>query len=245
MTSNLKAKKLFPITLLIAAILLLSSTFGALLAGASASSGIKNNGTDGININIYGTYYKTLAKQTSCAYARGGCAWYASARASELVGRNLGLHSPDNWWSTYAASNGFKKSSSPVAKGFAVFSNHIVVVENVCGTTLTVSEGSNPSASDADHGYCVIRKVERSTFEKSNYKGQSFRGYIDLGVRMNNPPIAETVPRRLCCKRLRRPGMAFLPRKYTGLYLYRCRERCLRMVAHCEWQCRLECQRRL
>lgn len=180
------------LALLTAALLLLSAVVGALFAGA-ASSGIKNNGTDGIYIDIYGPYYKALAQETSSAYGRGGCAWYASSRASELTGKNLGVHSPANWWNSIAAQNGFKKTSTPVAKGFAIFSNHMVVIENVNGNTVTISEGSNPGASDAAHGYCAIRQVSLSSL-KTLYKGQGFKGFIDLGVRTDNPPIADSLP---------------------------------------------------
>ena len=198
MTSNLTAAKSAALkktslALLTAVLLLLGSVFGAVSVKAGASAGIMNNGTSGITIDIYGPYYKALAKETSCAYVRGGCAWYASARASELVGKNLGVHSPANWWNSYAGSYGFKKTSNPVAKGFAIYSNHMVVIEKIDGNTVTISEGSNPGASDSAHGYCALRKVSLSSL-KSLYKGQSFKGFIDLRVYGANPPIPSTVP---------------------------------------------------
>lgn len=204
MTSNLTAgnrpaantqqhkRKHIAIALITASFLLLSTVLGAVFVGAS-SRGINNNGTAGVSIDIYGPYYKALAKETSSAYARGGCAWYASSRASELVDRHLGVHSPANWWESIAAQNGFRKSSAPVAKGFAIYSNHMVVIEKIDGDVVTISEGSNPGASDAAHGYCAIRQLSLSSL-KSAYKGQSFKGFIDLGVRSDNPPIADTVP---------------------------------------------------
>lgn len=192
--TNTTKRKHIAIALLCAAVLLMSTVTGAVLSMAGASQGINGNGTNGVYVNIYGAYYKALANEASAAYGRGGCTWYAGARASELVGRNLGVHSPANWWNTYAAQYGFKKVSYPVAKGFAIFSNHMVVIEKVEGDTLTISEGSNPGASDASHGYCAIRQVNRSYFEKSNYGGQTFRGYIDFGYRVDNPPRQETLP---------------------------------------------------
>ncbi|MBP5272739.1 MAG: hypothetical protein ILO43_07260 [Clostridia bacterium] len=192
--TNTTKRRHIAIALITAAVLLMSSVAGALFAFAGATAGINGNGTNGVYINIYGPYYKALANETSAAYGRGGCAWYASSRASELAGKNLGVHSPANWWNTYAAQYGFRKTSYPVAKGFAVFSNHMAVIEKVEGNTLTISEGSNPGASDAAHAYCAIRQVNRTAFEKSNYGGQSFRGYIDLGYRVDNPPRPETRP---------------------------------------------------
>lgn len=193
-TKPTKQKRHIAIALLCAAVLLMSSVVGAVISMAGASQGIKGNGTNGVSVNIYGPYYAALANETSAAYGRGGCTWYAGARASELVGRNLGVHSPANWWNTFAAQNGFRKVSYPVAKGFAVFSNHMVVIEKVEGNTLTISEGSNAGVSDAAHAYCAIRQVSRSAFEKSNYGGQTFRGYIDFGYRVDNPPRQETLP---------------------------------------------------
>lgn len=195
MTSILtRSRRTVAAFLLLGSILLLSVAGGIVYTLAGSNPGIKGNGTDGITINIYGPAYQNLAKQTSSAYSRGGCTWYAGARASELTGKDLGLHSPKNWYNGVAAQFGFTKSSVPVAKGFAIFSNHMVVVERVNGDTLTISEGSNPGASDAAHGYCAIRQVSRSYLEKSNYKGQSFIGYIDLKVSSNNAPAADSMP---------------------------------------------------
>ncbi|MBP5271406.1 MAG: hypothetical protein ILO43_00340, partial [Clostridia bacterium] len=127
--TNPAKRRHIAIALITTAVLLMSSVAGALFAFAGATAGIKGNGTNGVYINIYGPYFKALANETSAAYGRGGCAWYASARASEIAGQNLGVHSPANWWNTYAARYGFRTTSYPVAKGFAVFSNHMVVIE--------------------------------------------------------------------------------------------------------------------
>lgn len=195
MTSILtRSRRTVAAFLLIGSLLLLSVAGGIVYTLAGSNPGIKGNGTDGITINIYGPAYQNLAKQTSNAYGRGGCTWYAGARGSELTGKDLGLHSPKNWYNGVAAQFGFTKSSVPVAKGFAIFSNHMVVVERVNGDTLTISEGSNPGASDSAHGYCAIRQVSRSYLEKSNYKGQSFIGYIDLKVSSDNAPTADSKP---------------------------------------------------
>lgn len=195
MTSRLAwSRRTVAAFLLIGSILLLSVAGGIVYTLAGSNPGIKGNGTDGITINIYGPAYQNLAKRTSNAYGRGGCTWYAGARASELTGMDLGLHSPMNWYNNVAQTYGFTKSSKPVAKGFAIFSNHMVVVERVNGETLTISEGSNPGASDAAHGYCAIRQVSRSTLERGSYKGQSFVGYLDLKVSSDNAPAYDSVP---------------------------------------------------
>ncbi len=188
-----KSRKTLAAILLIGAMLLMSVAGGIVFTLAGSNPGINGNGTDGIYIDIYSTQYSRLAKQSSAAYGRGGCTWYAGARASELTGKNLGLHSPKNWYNTYATQYGFSKSTTPVAKGFAVYSNHIIVIERISGNTATISEGSNPSASDAAHGYCALRKVSVSSLP-SLYKGQSFLGYIDLKVTSDNAPTTDSVP---------------------------------------------------
>lgn len=195
MTSRLaRSRRTVAAFLLVGSLLFLSIAGGIIYTLAGSNPGIKGNGTDGININIYGSAYQNLARRTSNAYGRGGCTWFAGARASELTGLDLGLHSPKNWYNNVAQTYGFTKSSVPVAKGFAIFSNHMVVVERVNGETLTISEGSNPGASDAAHGYCAIRRVSRSTLERGSYKGQSFIGYIDLKVSSDNAPTTDSVP---------------------------------------------------
>ena len=195
MTSKLtRSRKTVAAILLIGSLLLLSVAGGIVYTLAGNKPGIAGNGTDGVTINIYGSAFQNLAKRTSNAYGRGGCTWYAGARASELTGMDLGLHSPQNWYNNVAQTYGFTKSSKPVSKGFAIFSNHMVVVERVNGDTLTISEGSNPGASDAAHGYCAIRKVTRNALERNNYKGQSFIGYLDLKVSSDNAPTYDSRP---------------------------------------------------
>lgn len=189
-----RSRKTVAAILLIGSLLLLSVAGGIVYTLAGSNPGIMGNGTDGIEINIYGPAYQNLAKRTSNAYGRGGCTWFAGARASELTGMDLGLHSPKNWYNNVAQTYGFTKSSKPVAKSFAIFSNHMVVVERVSGDTLTISEGSNPGASDSAHGYCAIRKLSRSTLESGSYKGQSFLGYLDLHVSSDNAPTYDSKP---------------------------------------------------
>lgn len=195
MTASIgRPRKTIAAILLIGAFLLATVASGIFFTFAGSKPGIMGNGTDGLTINIYGAPYQKLAKTASKAYSRGGCTWFAGARAAELTGKSIGLHSPKNWYNGMASKYGFTKSSAPRAKSFAIFSNHMVVVERVNGNMLTISEGSNPGASDAAHGYCAIRKVSRNAFERSNYKGQSFLGYIDLKVSSDNAPTNDSLP---------------------------------------------------
>ncbi len=148
-------------------------------SAALAPSGIMNNGLNGIYININAAPYTTLAETTSYAYRRGGCAWFASSRARELTGKNISIHGPSNWWNTYYANYGFTKGYTPRAKCFAIYTNHMLVVERIDGSVITVSEGATPQ-SDADHGYCIIYTTTREKLEGNN--GGEFVGYIYLNV---------------------------------------------------------------
>ena len=148
-------------------------------SAALAPSGIMNNGLNGIYIDINRAPYTTLAETTSYAYRRGGCAWFASSRARGLTGKNISIHGPANWWNTYYANYGFTKGYTPRAKCFAIYTNHMLVVERIDGSVITVSEGATPQ-SDADHGYCIIYTTTREKLEGNN--GGDFVGYIYLNV---------------------------------------------------------------
>ena len=151
------------------------SVFSTPDSAALAPSGIMNNGLNGIYIDINRAPYTTLAETTSYAYRRGGCAWFASSRARELTGKNISIHGPANWWNTYYANYGFTKGYVPRAKCFAIYTNHMLVVERIDGDVITVSEGATPQ-SDADHGYCIIYTTTREKLEGNN--GGDFVGYI-------------------------------------------------------------------
>ena len=159
-------------------LMVISIALGA-VSSALAPSGIMNNGLNGIYININAAPYTTLAETTSYAYRRGGCAWFASSRARELTGQNISIHGPSNWWNTYYANYGFTKGYTPRAKCFAIYTNHMLVVERIDGDVITVSEGATP-LSDADHGYCIIYTTNREKLEGNN--GGAFVGYIYLNV---------------------------------------------------------------
>ncbi len=171
------------LSILAALVMVVGIATGAALSSpettALAPSGIMGNGTNGIYININAAPYTTLAETTSYAYKRGGCAWFASSRARQLTGKNISIHGPSNWWNTYYANYGFTRGYTPRAKCFAIYTNHMLVVERIDGNVITVSEGATPK-SDADHGYCIIYTTTREQLESNN--GGDFVGYVYLGV---------------------------------------------------------------
>ena len=177
-------KKSKVISLVITFVLFVGLTIGVVNmtstdSKATCSAGIMNNGLNGIYININAAPYTTLASTTSVAYQRGGCAWFASSRARQVTGNNnIIIHGPSNWLSYGYSRYGFTKGSTPRAKSLAIYPNHMFVVEQINGSTATISEGATP-ISDPAHGYCVIRTVPVSSLA-GLYGG--IRGYVYLGV---------------------------------------------------------------
>lgn len=181
---NIKSmKKSKIISVIITFVLLVGLTIGVVNmtstdSKATCSAGIMNNGLNGIYININAAPYTTLAQTTSVAYNRGGCAWFASSRAKQLTGKNISIHGPANWLNSKYANYGFTKGTTPRAKSLAIYPNHMFVVEQINGSTATISEGATPM-SDPAHGYCIIRTLPVSSLA-GLYGG--IRGYVYLGV---------------------------------------------------------------
>ena len=146
---------------------------------AYTGNGIKNNGLDGITINIYGSPYSEMAKVPTWgqyAYGSEGCAWFATSRAKQLTGKNITtIFSGTSWYNTQYANYGFTRGSTIRAKALACYSGHIAVVEQVNGDTVTISEGGNTSYPSND--YCVIRHRTISQVQSNG-----FLGYVYLGV---------------------------------------------------------------
>ena len=74
----------------IGAFLLLAVTLisTSVSAQAKTSAAIRNNGKNGITIDIHSAPYTTYAgkQHGEWAYGSDGCAWFASARVNQLTG---------------------------------------------------------------------------------------------------------------------------------------------------------------
>lgn len=151
---------------------------------ASAAS-IQNNGYKGISININAAPYTTLSKVPTWgqyAYTKVGCAWFATARARELTGKNItNIHDGQSWWTSVYKTYGFSRGSTPKAKALACYSNHVAVVEIVNGNTITVSTGGYQDGNSST-GYTAIYDTTRSKLESSGTISGTFYGYVYLGV---------------------------------------------------------------
>ena len=165
--------------ILLPLLLMVSMLAGAVLP-AAAAGGIANNGTNGIYIDIYSAPYKTYQSKPygGNAYTAVGCAWFASARAYELTGKDTPIWSGVSWYNTAYSYYGYTRGSTPQAKALACYANHVAVVEAVNGNSITISEGGNTSFPG--NGYCAILTMTRAQVESA--RGGAFLGYVYLGV---------------------------------------------------------------
>lgn len=88
-----------------------------LRVSAASSSGIKNNGTGGIYIDINSAPYTTFQNYSwgEYAYTSSGCAWFASARVNQLTGKGNVIRAGTNWWNGGNGREGFSTGQTPSA----------------------------------------------------------------------------------------------------------------------------------
>ena len=159
---------------------------------STCPSGINHNGDYGIYIDINAHPYTTYQNKAAGSYAYGnsGCAWFAAARHCQLTGREYNIWSGQSWWNKHAAEKGYAKGSECRAYSFACYTNHIAVVEQVSGNNVVITEGGTSAYSDANHGYCTIRRTTISALQKSGTKRGDFLGYVYFSEGPKNPKIA-------------------------------------------------------
>lgn len=165
------------------AILLLSVSANAAYDSpiTGCSSGILNNGTGGIYIDINSSPYTITAKVPVdgkyYAYTSSGCAWFASARVKQLTGKCDTIWSGKSWYETTYANYGFSRGQSPKAGALICWSGHVAILEKIDGNTAYISEGGCGSAG-ASHGYCHITSCSLSSITSRN---SGFLGYVYFG----------------------------------------------------------------
>lgn len=158
-------------------------------AYALAEKGIKNNGLEGLYIDINDSIFKQFMNYGYSPYLQGGCGFYASARVKQITGKGNMTYNSEGWWGFQASNLGFSKGQdfSYTYKALACYSNHISVIEGVLTNgTILVSEGSydyqnkyNTYGADgaAPYGGCIIH-----TKTLSQIKNSEFLGFVYLGV---------------------------------------------------------------
>lgn len=146
-----------------------------------APKGIFGNGTSGIQINIHGDIYKKYAKKSYGSYAYGpeGCAWFASARASEITGNDTPIFDGMNWYDTWYKNYGYTRGQKLHAKALVCYTGHVAVVEKIDGDKITISEGGwGPSGKD--YGYTIIQTLSQKELESNRGGTGDFVGYVYL-----------------------------------------------------------------
>lgn len=146
-----------------------------------APKGIFGNGTNGIQINIHGDIYKKYAKKSYGSYAYGpeGCAWFASARASEITGNDTPIFDGRNWYDTWYKNYGYTRGQKLHAKALVCYTGHVAVVEKIDGDKVTISEGGWGPAGK-DYGYTIIQTMSQKELESNRGGTGSFIGYVYL-----------------------------------------------------------------
>lgn len=171
--------------LFVSLILILSISLGSgciVEAQGSAPSGIRNNGTGGIYVDINSSPFTDFAGYTlgENAYGPYGCAWYASARVNQLTGKGSTIFSGKSWYNTQYANYGFSRGQEPKSGSLICFSNHVAVLEKIEGNTAYVSQGGYPSSNPANatYGYCTIDAWNLSAVTSI---ASGFLGYVYFG----------------------------------------------------------------
>ena len=170
----------------ILALLLIAVTLigTAISVDAKTSAAIRNNGKNGITIDIHSAPYTTYAQKSwgQYAYGESGCAWFASARVNQLTGIDSPILSGSSWYNSYYGSYGANgRGQTLQAKALACWSNHVAVVELVNGSTVTISEGGSAWEGASANNYCVIRDVSSSYFANDNrYGNGTWLGFVYL-----------------------------------------------------------------
>lgn len=187
-------KKRFISFVLCVLILLGINVGGGLTVSAASPRGpIANNGTNGIYIDILSAPYTTYANKSygQYAYTDVGCAWFASARACQLTGKDSAIWSGQSWYDGQYANYGYSRGSQIKAKALVCYTNHVAVVERVDGNIVTISEGGVSDSAYAANGYCWITTKTIAEVESSNARRGNFLGYVYLGVSVNNEPLTK------------------------------------------------------
>lgn len=146
---------------------------------------IKNNGLNGIYIDINGSPYAST--EGIMKDLKEGCTWFASARVKELTGVYPAINGGQWWWkqsNTAGGYYGFKAvtDSAPSGKAVACYTRHVSIVEAYDGKVYTISEGGNKVLGKESEKYCQITTRTLSQIKSLGGASGSFLGFVSLGV---------------------------------------------------------------
>lgn len=181
-----KRRKIFSriLAILLFAVVLVQNSFPM---RAEENRQIQNNGEGGIYIDINAEPYTRLANVPGWgdyAYSEAGCAWYATARVSDLTGIDIPMiYGASRWYNSVYSRYGFEKGDTTLkrAKALACYKKgqdeHIAVVEKIEGSRVLISEGGNTKEAGAASGYTVLRWVDKEKMTATD-DGKVLMGYI-------------------------------------------------------------------
>ena len=169
---------------IVAIVIAITSLFLSTKPVNAANYAIKNNGLNGIYIDINGSPYTSTEKRM--ASLKRACTWFVSARVKELTGVYPEINGGQWWWKQSNTANGYYgfkaiSGAAPTGKAVACYTNHVSIVEAYDGKMYTISEGGNGVAGKASEKYCQI--TTRTLSQIKNLGGSSgrFLGFVSLG----------------------------------------------------------------
>ena len=123
----------------------------------------KNTGVENFEIlpdggNVNSDSYKSPINPYSNKGYTGQCTWYAWGRAKEKLNISLPFTGDAKSWRTMAEANGFQTGDSPKSNSIMVMRpscscggasyGHVVFIESIHGSTMTVSEGNSSQVAN-------------------------------------------------------------------------------------------------
>ena len=91
---------------------------------------IAGNGTGGLYIDINSDPYAYYSRKSYGQYAYGpsGCAWFASARACQITGKDSPIFAGNTWYNFQYANYGYTRGQTIRAKSLVCYDNHVAVI---------------------------------------------------------------------------------------------------------------------
>lgn len=115
-------------------------------------------------------YNRSLNVYAQCGYGMPNCTAYAYGRIYEITGEEplIKRGSADSWWKINKSNDYYEYGQEPRLGAIACWSNHVAVVEEIDGSTVTVSQS---------HWRGTYFDTTTFTSGSSRF-GQKFYGYI-------------------------------------------------------------------
>lgn len=204
--------KIFLARLLVVVMVVTSIPFYQKQEAKAAGYAIANNGTGGINIDIMASPFSDFARIPTWgkyAYGSQGCAWFASARARQISGKNISMiWSGQSWYNSQYRQIWLSRGQEIKAPALICYQGHVAVLEKIDGNTAYISEGGTSYYRNwgtyyrcgQANGYCTVHAIEVGEIKSSAGIRNDFMGFVYLGNGGSNPqPIANASIQAVSC----------------------------------------------